>query len=165
MKSIITAIFLAGAAIFSLSAASANTDNGGGDGEVVKSCSNDNVDCGDFPSPEDIDPGTPCRIKVDGYWLEGETNDQGQCVCEYIPPTTVPTTILETTTTTVSQTTTTEPTLQLTCDDLPDNIPASSPQYSPELDADSDGIACEADVPAPVAPPATPVVANPSFTG
>lgn len=76
----------------------------------VKACDQDNVDCGEFPAPKEIEPGTPCKILVDGDWLEGETNDQGQCVCEYVPePTTVPSTEPPTTTVTLPDVTTTEP--------------------------------------------------------
>jgi cytoskeletal protein RodZ len=92
--------------------------------------------------------------------------------CEPTSSTTSSTVPEETTTTTVpsstSSTTLPDNTDELTCDDLPSNIPQGDPAYSPDLDADSDGIACEGPetvVPAPVAPPAVPVVANPPFAG
>lgn len=79
----------------------------GGEETLTVPCDQDNVECGDFPTPEEIEPETPCAIYVDGDWLVGETNDQGQCVCEYEPPPSTSTTVEETTTTTASEETTT----------------------------------------------------------
>lgn len=79
-----------------------------GEPYVTKPCDQDNVTCGEFPEPEEIEPGTPCKILVDGDWIEGETNEDAQCVCEYVPePTTVPSTEPPTTVT-VPEVTTTE---------------------------------------------------------
>lgn len=71
---------------------------------VTKSCEAEGVDCGEWP--EEVPAETECKIKIDGGWLEGEVNDQGQCVCEYEPVPTTSTTVPETTTTTEAPTTT-----------------------------------------------------------
>lgn len=71
-------------------------------------CDHDAVDCGDFPDPEDVPEGSDCTITVDGVTYEGETNDEGQCVCpDEESPVTTSTTVPETTTTTAGSTTST----------------------------------------------------------
>lgn len=91
------------------------------------------------------------------------------------PTTTTPTTSTPGPTTTVPQTTSTTapaPTTTSTsqpesvdlpdCSELPANLTPQDPEFRPELDGDGDGIACEAP---PVAPPAVPVIAQPTFSG
>ena len=162
---------------------------------VVKYCDQDNVDCGNFPEdPEDIPVGTPCQIKLDGEWLEGEVNDHGQCVCPLdeeepttttVPEPTTTTTVVPTTTTVAPTTSTTAPAITTppvpettvpevefaNCDEAIEAGAApifeTDPGYAPNLDSDGDGIACEVDQlnPSPSPAPARPVVVSPDFTG
>lgn len=112
------------------------------DDTITKSCENPEADCGDFPTPEEIPPETPCKILVDGYWLEGETNDQGQCVCEFTPEDTT-TTVEDTTvpTTEVTAPTTEEPTTapEESTTTVQEVAPSSTSTTSPEFVAQPTG--------------------------
>lgn len=93
---------------------------------ITAPCDQDNVDCGEFPAPEEVPEGSPCTVTVDGVTYEGETNADGQCVCpdSEPEPTTTSTTVPETTTTTepepepTTTTTVVEPTTTTTATEV-----------------------------------------------
>lgn len=81
---------------------------------VTAPCDQDNVDCGDWP--EEVPPGSPCTVTVEGVTYEGEINEDGVCVCPVPPSTTVPSSTVPTTVTP----TTIEPTTSIPDTTVPD---------------------------------------------